>query len=328
MVDSPAALAPPSRVRFGASAQRVLVTGGTGFIGQILVRALVADGHAVTVWTRDPRAAASRFGGAVRCVKTLDEIAAGEACDVVVNLAGARILGWRWSARRRQQLMQSRVGLTDTLVAWIASRTHKPWLLLSGSAIGYYGVQPQGDASALAEDAPPQDIFMSQLCQAWERSAHAAAAHGVQVACMRFGLVLGQQGSLPMLLMPVRLGVAGRLGSGRQWLSWVHVHDLFRALAHVWGLAAASDRTTPAQAFNFTAPGALSQENFTRVAADVLHRPFWLTTPGAPVKLLLGEQADLLLEGQRVAPARLLQSGFVFEFPDARAALTDLCGSR
>ena len=133
-----------------------------------------------------------------------------------------------------------------------------------------------------------------------------------------------------MLLLPVRLGVAGRLGSGRQWLSWVHVHDLVRALAHVWSLAAASDRkqTRPPQAFNFTAPGALSQEDFTRVAAGVLHRPFWFPTPGAPVKLLLGEQADLLLEGQRVVPAQLLQSGFAFDFPDARTALTDLCASR
>lgn len=327
MVDSSAALAPLSRVRFGASAQQVLVTGGTGFIGQILVRALVADGHVVTIWTRDPGAAAALFGDAARCVQALDEIPDTQACDVVVNLAGARILGWRWSTRRRQQLMRSRVGLTDTLVAWIATRTHKPWLLLSGSAIGYYGVQPQGDATGLAEDAPPQDIFMSQLCQAWERSAQAAAAHGVQVACMRFGLVLGQQGSLPMLLLPVRLGVAGRLGSGRQWLSWVHVHDLVRAIAHVWGRAA-SDRTAAPQVFNVTAPGALSQQDFSRVAADVLHRPFWFPTPGAPVKLLLGEQADLLLEGQRVVPAWLLQSGFVFEFPDARAALQDLCGDR
>ena len=312
-------------VRFGSKPQRVLVTGGTGFIGQLLVRHLVADGHAVTVWTRDARSAAWGFGGAVRCVQSLDEVPAADDIDVVVNLAGARILGMRWSERRRAQLLQSREGLTRQLVAWIAARPRKPWLLLSGSAIGYYGVQPQGDASELAEDAPPQPIFMSQLCQRWEQAAQSAVAHGVHVACMRFGFVLGHQGSLPQLLLPISLGFGGRLGSGRQWLSWVHVHDLIRAMAHVWTLTENAAVPPSAQAFNFTAPGALSQEEFTRVAAGVLHRPCWMPTPAAPVKLLLGEQADLLLEGQRVAPARLLQSGFRFMFPDARSALTDLC---
>lgn len=315
-------------LRFGMKPQRVLVTGGTGFIGQILVRHLLADGHAVTVWTRDARAAAWGFGGAVRCVQSLDDVPAADDVDVVVNLAGARILGMRWSERRQQQLLKSREGLTQELVAWIATRPRKPWLLLSGSAIGYYGVQPQGDAAELAEDAPPQDIFMSRLCQRWEQAAHGAVAHGVQVACMRFGFVLGHQGSLPQLLLPVRLGMGGRLGSGRQWLSWVHVHDLVRAMAHVWSVAQAAPGPATAQAWNFTAPGALGQEAFTRVAAGVLHRPCWMPTPAAPVKLLLGEQADLLLEGQRVVPAQLLRTGFRFMFPDARSALTDLCRAR
>jgi uncharacterized protein (TIGR01777 family) len=313
-------------VRFGSKPQRVLVTGGTGFIGQLLVRHLVADGHAVTVWTRDARSAAWGFGGAVRCVQSLDQVP--DDIDVVVNLAGARILGMRWSERRQRQLLQSREGLTQQLVAWIAARPRKPWLLLSGSAIGYYGVQPQGDTTELAEDAPPQAIFMSRLCQRWEQAAHAAVAHGVRVACMRFGFVLGHQGSLPQLLMPVSLGMGGRLGSGRQWLSWVHVHDVVRAIAHVWTVAQNAEGPASAQAWNFTAPGALSQEDFTRVAAAVLHRPCWMPTPAAPVKLLLGEQADLLLEGQRVVPARLLQAGFRFAFPDARGALTDLCRPR
>jgi uncharacterized protein (TIGR01777 family) len=315
-------------VRFGSRPQRVLVTGGTGFIGQLLVRHLVADGHAVTVWTRDARSAAWGFGGVVRCVQSLDRIPAADDVDVVVNLAGARILGMRWSERRRAQLLQSREGLTQQLVAWIAARPRKPWLLLSGSAIGYYGVQPQGDASELAEDAPPQAVFMSQLCQRWEQAARSAVAHGVHVACMRFGFVLGHQGSLPQLLLPISLGMGGRLGSGRQWLSWVHVHDLIRAMAHVWTETEKAASPAAAQAFNFTAPGALRQEDFTRIAASVLHRPCWMPTPAAPVRLLLGEQADLLLEGQRVVPARLLQSGFRFMFPDARSALTDLCRPR
>ncbi|MET0542869.1 MAG: TIGR01777 family oxidoreductase [Variovorax sp.] len=324
----PAATVPEGRVRFGAQPQHVLMTGGTGFIGRTLIPLLLADGHAVTVWTRDASAAGRRLGGTVRCVERLDQIAADEPCDVVINLAGTRILGPRWTARRRQALLDSRVGTTDALVAWIAGRARKPWLLLSGSAIGYYGIQAQGDATGLTEAAPPQDIFMSQLCQRWEAAAGAATRLGVRVTCMRFGLVLGREGSLPLLQLPIALGLGGRLGSGRQWLSWIHVADLARAMAHTWILAAQARDVPAAQAFNFTAPGALGQGDFTRTAAGVMHRPFWLPTPAAPVRWLLGEQADLLLEGQRVVPERLLQTGFAFVFPDAVAALTDLREAR
>jgi uncharacterized protein len=316
--------APVSTLHFSDAPQHVLVTGGTGFVGRHLVRALRADGHAVTVWTRDAASAARRFDAAVRCVQRLDDIPASPAVDVVVNLAGARIVGPRWTHARQATLMKSRVGLTDALVGWIGRRAVKPRLMLSGSAVGYYGVQPQGDTTALTESSPPQSIFMSRLCQAWEASAHAAAAHGVRVACLRFGMVLGHGGALPGLLLPVKMGVGGRLGTGRQWLSWIHLQDLLGGMAHVWRDAAQAAPAAP-QAWNFTAPETLSQESFMRTAADVLHRPFWLPTPAAPVRFLLGEQADVLLEGQRVAPARLLATGFRFRFPDARSALQDLC---
>lgn len=320
-------------IHFGAVPQRVLVTGGTGFIGQLLVRALLRDGYSVLVWTRDARAASARFGGAVRCVERLADIPDASGCDVVINLAGARIVGPPWTEHRKQVLMRSRVGLTRALVDWIGASARKPWLMLSASAIGYYGVQPQGDATQLDEDAPPKDIFMSRLCSEWEQAARAATGHGVQVVCMRFGLVLGHQGSLPPMLMPISLGLGGRLGSGRQWMSWIHVRDLLRAMAHVWAVAARScdarvDGEAPFEACNFTAPGALTQEDFARTAARVLRRPFWLPVPAAPVRLLLGEQADLLLEGQRVIPRRLDETGFRFDFPDARSALEDLCGPR
>lgn len=314
-----------SAPHFGDTPQHVLVTGGTGFVGSHLVAALRADGHTVTVWTRDVAAAARRFDPTVRCVARLDEIPATSAVDVVVNLAGARIVGPRWTAARQALLLKSRAGLTDALVAWSALRPVKPWLMLSGSAIGYYGVQRQGDASELTESSPPQTIFMSRLCQAWEASASTAAAHGVRVACLRFGLVLGHGGALPGLLLPVKMGVGGRLGTGQQWVSWIHLQDLLGAMAHVWRLAATPAAPTEAQAWNFTAPEALPQEDFMRTAAQVLHRPLWLPMPAAPVRLALGEQADVLLEGQRVAPKRLTDTGFRFRFPDARSALQDLC---
>lgn len=316
---------------FGTAPQHVLVTGATGFIGRQLVAALRAGGHTVSVWTRDAPRAARVFDADVRCVQRLDDLPAAAPIDAVVNLAGAPIVGPRWTDARKAALLRSRAGLTDTLVEWIGRQTTRPRLLLSGSAIGYYGVQPQGDTSALNESSPPQGIFMSQLCQAWEAAAGAASRHGVQVACMRFGVVLGHEGALPRLLLPVKLGAGGTLGTGRQWMSWIHVHDLLRAMAHVWRVSETGSAhvapigLTAPQAWNFTAPGALTQAAFTRVAAEVLHRPFWLPTPAWPMRLALGEQADLLLEGQRVAPERLLASGFTFRFPEARLALQDLC---
>ncbi|HEX8614210.1 MAG TPA: TIGR01777 family oxidoreductase [Telluria sp.] len=312
-----AARARPSALRFGEAECAVLVTGATGFIGQKLVRALLADGHRVTLLTRQPRAASWLFDARVDCVADMGALPPARRIDVVVNLAGARILGWRWSEARRAALRASRIGTTRKVVAWIAAAHHKPALMLSASAIGYYGIQAQGIDTVLTERDGPQAMFMSDLCREWEEAAGAAAKYGVRVACMRFGLVLGTQGALPMMLLPVKLGMGGPLGGGRQWLSWIHVDDLIAGMAHLWSGGEGG-------AYNFTAPEVLSQANFNKVAAKVLKRPYWLPTPGWPMRLVLGEQADLLLEGQRVAPARLQASGFAFRHPTLAGALANL----
>jgi uncharacterized protein (TIGR01777 family) len=299
---------------FGAAGRSFLVTGATGFIGQRLVRALLRDGRQVTVLTRQPRQAAAFFDGRVECISAMEQLPPSRTIDVVINLAGARILGWRWTAARRAALRKSRVALTDKLVAWIAAAQRKPALMLSGSAIGYYGIQGPGDATLLTESAGPQPIFMSDLCREWEQAASKAGADGVRVARMRFGLVLGTGGALPMMLLPIRLGLGGPLGGGRQWLSWIHVDDVVGAMAHLC-------RIDGEGAFNFTAPETLTQAQFSRVAANVLRRPCGFPTPGWPMRLALGEQADLLLEGQRVAPERLTASGYVFRHPALEGAL-------
>lgn len=314
---------------FSDQSESVLVTGATGFIGQLLVRALLADGQRVTVLSRDPQRAASLFDGKVNCIKSMGELPASCRIDLIINLAGARILGWRWSARRKALLLQSRVGVTDNLVAWIKDAEHKPKLLLSASAIGYYGVQKPGDDSALTEQSAAQDIFMSQLCQQWEAAARAATQYGVRVRCMRFGVVLGHGGALPLLLLPIKLGLGGPLGGGRQWQSWIHVDDLLRGIAHLWALDSqarqnADNQPAKFEAINFTTPESLTQKQFSQIAARLLHRPCWLPTPAFPLRLLLGEQADLLLQGQRVAPKRLLEQGFRFSYPDLQSALASL----
>ena len=256
----------------GEVGRHVLVTGGTGFVGHALVPALAAEGFRVTVLSRGDGLPAALQHAEVRSVRGLHEIPADDPVDTVINLAGARILGLPWTAARRQELLRSRVGLTQDLVAWMRSRSQRPRCLLSASAIGYYGVQPLGDDTPLTEDRPPQPVFMSQLCQQWEQAAAAALPLGVGVACLRFGLVMGHGGALPMLLLPVKLGLGGRLGSGRQWLSWVHIHDLLRALAHAWS-ALENEPADGLRAYNVTAPEAVRQADFSRTAAAVLHRP-------------------------------------------------------
>lgn len=303
--------------------QHVLVTGGTGFIGQALVAALVDQGLRVTVLTRRDRLPPPLQREQVKAVRSLDAINEDEPVDAVINLAGARILGLRWTAARREELLRSRVGLTRDLVKWMAGRRHRPRCLLSASAIGFYGVQTPADDTQLSEDGPPQPLFMSRLCQAWEQAAEEAVLLGVQVACMRFGLVLGRGGALPMMLLPVRLGLGGRLGSGSQWLSWVHIHDLLRALSHAWQALERAPGKAP-KFYNVTAPGAVRQRDFSRTAAAVLRRPAFMPTPGWPMRVLLGEQSQLLLEGQRVIPARLQQEGFVFRYPQLQPALEHL----
>jgi uncharacterized protein (TIGR01777 family) len=305
------------RFSFADSERAFLVTGATGFIGQRLVRALLRDGHRVTVLTRQARQAAWLFGGRVDCVTSMAQLPVSRRFDVLINLAGARILGWRWSAARRAALRKSRVELTRQVVEWIATAEHKPIMMLSASAIGYYGIQRRGDDTVLTENDGPQPVFMSDLCREWEQAAQGAAVHGVCVACMRFGLVLGTQGALPMLLLPIKLGLGGPLGGGAQWQSWIHVDDLIGGIAHLC-------RSGVGGVYNFTAPEALSQAQFSRVAASVLRRPYGFPTPGWPMRIVLGEQSDLLLEGQRVAPARLIADGYTFRYPRLDAALRSL----
>ena len=172
--------------QFGTIPEHVLITGATGFIGQLLVQALLNQGKQITVLTRKPAQAAKLFNGKVHCFEAMSALPVDCQIDVIVNLAGARILGARWSARRKAELRQSRIGLTQSVVDWIARAQTKPRLLLSASAIGYYGIQAEGDDTPLTENSAAQPIFMSQLCQEWEASAAQASQYGVQVRIMRF----------------------------------------------------------------------------------------------------------------------------------------------
>jgi uncharacterized protein (TIGR01777 family) len=305
-------------MKFSEQKEVFLITGATGFIGQQLVRAVLDDGHQVHILTRKPKQAAWLFEGAVTCIGSMADLPASTHIDVVINLAGARILGMRWTEKRKAALRRSRVALTTGVVDWIARAEHKPRLMISASAIGYYGVQDRGDDSTLTEASPPQPVFMSQLCAEWEAAARQASQYGTQVVCTRLGLVLGEQGALPMMAMPIKLGLGGPLGGGKQWLSWIHVQDVLGAFAFI------SRTPHPHGTYNLTAPDVVRQAQFSATAASVLHRPCFVPTPGWPMRLLLGEQADLLLEGQRVVPAQLQEQGYQFVHPKLDQALASI----
>jgi uncharacterized protein len=233
-------------------------------------------------------------------------------------------LGIPWTAGRKNTLMTSRINITAQLVNWLSTRSKKPTLMLSASAIGYYGVQPQNDETPLGEQQPPQPIFMSQLCQAWEAEAAKALALGIPVTLMRLGVVLGKGGALPMMLLPIYCGLGGPLGTGRQMFSWIHVDDVLFAIEHVINISLSNNQTPQLTCFNFTAPHPVSQKEFAQTAAKLLRRPSFWPTPAWLMRGLLGAQADLLLQGQRVVPTALLQSGYTFKFASLNEALTDI----
>ncbi|WP_295951632.1 TIGR01777 family oxidoreductase [Rhodoferax sp.] len=298
----------------------ILVTGGTGFLGQALCRMLLAQGHSLTLWVRNLDKGRKMYGQALHCITRLAELQ-DTPVDAILNFSGEPVLGPRWSPARQQVLHASRSGVTQALVEWVAQLAHKPRWLLSASAIGFYGVQAVDDPGALGEGAPPQPIFMSELCQRWEHTAQGMAAHGVAVATVRLGVVLGQQGALPQMLQPFRFGVGTQMGAGDQVLSWVHLDDVLAAVAF---LLAKLDSVPATGAYNLTAPQPVTQREFTRTACKVLHRPLAVPVPAVVLKLLLGEQATLLTDGQRVVPQRLLAEGFRFRFDTFEAALRDL----
>lgn len=293
---------------------KVFIVGGTGFVGVNLANRLRTRGDEVTVLGRLP----GRPGGLDPGV----EVVVGDATEpgdwqrrlagheTVVNLAGASIFT-RWTDRAKAAIRRSRILTTRNVVAALPAGGGVT--LVSTSAVGYYGFH--GDEE-LGEDAPPGDDFLARLCVDWEAEAQRAGERGARVAVARFGIVLGPGGGVLGQMAPLfRAFLGGPLGSGRQWFSWIHVEDLFGALAHLVG------RRESSGAYNFTAPGPVTNRALTRELGRVLRRPAILPAPAFAVRLALGEFGDVLLEGQRVLPRRLLAEGFRFAHPDLRGAL-------
>lgn len=291
----------------------VLITGGTGFIGHALAQHLSRLGYIVTVLSRNPDKVAAICGPGVNALGDLKLLKAEDAYQVIINLAGEPIFDARWTEARKKLIRDSRINLTEQLVDSIERMATKPDLLISGSAVGYYG--DQGDA-VLTEQSAPRPDFSHQLCADWEQAAQKAEQFGVRVCLIRTGLVIaGDGGLLKRMLLPFRLGLGGRLGSGRQWMSWIHREDWI-AIAQ----AMISDHSMQG-AYNATAPNPVTNREFTQTLAYCLNRPALLPVPARLLKTLLGEMSELVLGSQRIIPERLLAQGFEFQYPDLVSAL-------
>jgi hypothetical protein len=306
----------PLKIRATSSGRTILITGATGFIGGYLIRRLLTRGDAVIVLTRDVERALDRFGPHVRIITDLTVLSKDTYIDAIVNLAGERILGFPWTHKRRRALLGSRIETTRAVTALCDRLERTPRALVSASAIGYYGVH---DDELFDECAPPQPIFQSRLCQEWEAAARAAETLGVRVVTLRLGLVLARDaGALPSLALPVRMGIGAILGSGRQWVSWIHIEDVVRLIEFAIG------NSTMRGAVNAASPTAVSHAQFQSALARTLRRPLWLRIPSIILRRLLGEMAQLIVDGQRVVPARAIAAGFRFQHPHLAAALRQL----
>jgi uncharacterized protein (TIGR01777 family) len=297
------------------TSMKILVTGGTGFVGQSLCPALAADGHEVVILTRQP---APRLpAGGVSTVTRLDGLDASEFGGVV-NLAGAPIGDARWTESRKKLLLDSRVNTTVRLVEWMARAKRRPPVLVSASAVGYYG--EQGDRP-ITEDTPPTPGFTHDLCAAWEREAMNACELGVRVCLMRIGVVLDEGGgALAKMLPAFRMGAGGRLGTGKHWFPWIHRADV-TAICQ-WLL----ENDKAQGAYNAGAPNPVTNAEFTRALGRALGRPTVLPMPETALKLLFGEMSELLLVSDRMLPKRLLDEGFKFRYPDLDRALAAIFG--
>ena len=295
----------------------ILLTGGTGLIGRHLCHFWRGQGHRLTVWSRSPSEVPKRCGPGVRGIARLEELAADDPVDAVINLAGAPIADRPWTASRRTLLWASRITLTEQLLAWLRSREHKPAVLVSGSAVGWYG---DGGERELNEDSPPvKEDFASQLCIAWEETAQRAQTLGIRVVLVRTGLVLASDGGfLSRLRLPFKLGLGGPLGDGRQWMPWVHIDD---QIALIDFLVQHSDASGP---YNACAPEPVRNREFAKRLGKALRRPAVLPLPALLLHAGLGELSVLLLGGQRARPVRLQAAGFTFRFNDLQSALDNL----
>ena len=296
---------------------KMLVAGGTGFLGRELCAALVRGGHGVRAVSRSVDGARRVLPAGTEVV-ALPGTAAGwtavvEGCEAIVNLAGEPIAAGRWSEARKEAILASRVGTTRALVEGCAGASARPATLINGSAIGYYG--DRGDETVNEASAPGHG-FLARVCVEWEAAASGAEKLGMRVVRLRIGVVLGEGGgALQRMVVPFKAFLGGPLGTGRQWLSWIHRDDVIGLIQ-----LALNDQGVHG-ALNLTAPDPRTMRDFSAALGRAMHRPSWAPVPGFVLRLAMGEMADMILGGQRVLPAVAEKVGYRFRYPKLEDAL-------
>ena len=297
--------------------ERVLITGASGFIGTRLTQYLLSKDYAVVGLSRQGTRLSNHPD--MLWIQQLDELKT-DRIDYVINLAGESIGKGRWTEQRKQQLIQSRVETTTNLYRYLERRRIQPKCIISGSAVGYYGIDAEEKwLNACTENSPSQLIFQSELCQQWEASAQKFPHQNTKI--IRLGIVLSaKSGILPQMLMPIRLNLVGKIGHGRQPVVWVHIQDVLSAIEFLM------TKQTQSNVFNLTAPERVTQVQFSILAAQQLKKHPLLNMPAFVFKCMLGEQSQLVLNGQYVKPQALTEAGFSFKYPTLKEALANLLG--
>lgn len=305
---------------------KILISGSTGLVGTALTKALTRQGHTVCRLIRPATRISQEASGGFDVSwnpETGELGGAAVGAEAVVNLSGASIAEKRWTARQKEVLRASRIRATRTLVAALGRMSAPPAVLISASAVGIYGNR---DDEVLTEESPPGNDFLADLARNWETEALKAEALGTRVVLARFGVILaGTGGALPTMMRPFRFGLGGRIGSGKQWISWISLADvagvLLRCLPST-PITGAVEFGPISGAVNVVSPQPVTNAEFTRELARALHRPALIPAPAFALRLALGEMADaLLLASQRAVPKKLLESGYQFQHPDLRSAL-------
>lgn len=295
---------------------KILITGATGLIGSALCK-LLADKHELIALTRNINKAKNTLPNSIIALDNLKDVNFDDL-DAVINLAGEPIADKRWSAQQKQKIFQSRLAITEQIVNKINTSDTPPKVFISGSAIGFYGRQPAENVITESYSSTYPE-FSHQLCKQWEELALQAHSPDVRVCLLRTGIVLSKQGgALDKMLPPFKLGVGGRMASGKQMMSWIHIDDMVNAIVFLLEDEKAHG------AFNLTAPEPVSNTNFTQTLAKTLNRPALFPMPEFVLKLLFGEMSDLLVYGQNVIPEKLEQQGFKFKFKTLDTALNEI----
>jgi len=293
----------------------LLITGGTGFIGSALcTRLLNNKKHELTILSRNPES----IKIPAKAISNLNQLEKDASFDVIINLAGEPIADNRWTEKHKQKIIRSRINTTEKIIEYIKAAKHKPELLINGSAIGYYGINKTNNA--IDENGTDDNSFSSELCKQWETVALQANSFGIRTCLLRTGIVLGTNaGALKKMLPPFKMGLGGKIGSGQQWMSWIHLDDLVGIILYC---IEHDDLKGP---INGTSPNPSTNKDFTKTLGKVLNRPTFISIPEIIIKLLMGQMGvELLLSGKKILPIKISEKGYQFQYPTLENALKNI----